>query len=896
MDELILTKVAPPVWMGSQIRRDHLLNRLDDALHRRLTLIHAPAGYGKTSLLSQWQQRHQGPGTLIAWLTLEQEDSDLKRFTQYVLLAMSGTVDSELPQAGDHLLSAEIPPRAALSAIINRLTNEERPVVLIFDDFHRANSDAIIDFMKSLIRLAPTNCYFIIASRDYPLVGQSVLAAEEQLLRFTVADLKFSEQEACALLGRNPEILLDDDDLRHIVERTEGWPIALQLTALSLRRSPDRKQLLGRLSESSADLARYLSEQVLLGLPCDMRDIVMRTALVDVVNGEIVNALCGRNDGWIVLERLEQQGIFLTALPDDRQGYRYHQLFVEYLRDRLARQDITQFQSVQRAAALWFASQDAVTQAVNHAILSGDVELLADVIEDAGAWRLIPSGMQDLAISALDKLPDVLLALRPRLQLLQVYATVKRGDLDLARSIHDSITPKPGRPIFSAELMTEIQMIGDLISEYENLPTTLADLLACETLLRTLPTSDHMMIGHFSESLGAKYYDSGRLERAMEPTLVAREHHLARGSAYSDLFTRFSEARVRHAQGRLKDACTILAVARVRIENGFGARSDLAANCAAFEAQTLYDQDALPEAEVLLRWSVPHMEQSDGWIDVYAAAYLTAARIEAAAGSLDEALAVLARARRLAQRRRLRQLELLAKICELELLIAHGQMDGLARNYARDMDLDALADDMTAESPTYRHVTVAASLCRARLRLIAGETETALAELEYLRRWGSEHGAGRLLIDVNILIAAGLQRSRSTMKAQAVFDETVSMAMFQEISRPFIDARRFVEPLLRATLQGRTTVDRFRDQFLKKLARSFLQRPVHSGAPTSLSPAEVDVLNYLCRGYANKEIARLIDMSPDTVKYRLKSLYHKMGVNRRRDAVALARDRLITVE
>jgi LuxR family maltose regulon positive regulatory protein len=289
------------------------------------------------------------------------------------------------------------------------------------------------------------------------------------------------------------------------------------------------------------------------------------------------------------------------------------------------------------------------------------------------------------------------------------------------------------------------------------------------------------------------------------------------------------------------------------------------------------------------------MEQSDGWIDVYTAAYLTAARIAAAAGSLDEALAVLARARRLARRRRLQQLELLARICELELLIAQGQMDGLAQNYARDIGLDALADDMMAESPTYRHVAVAAALCRARLRLIAGDTETALAELEQLRRWGSEHGAGRLLIDVNILVAAAHQRSGAAMKAQALFDETVSMAMFQEISRPFIDARRFVEPLLRATLQSRTTVDRFRDQFLKKLARSFQQRPVNSGAPT-LSPAEVDVLNYLCRGYANKEIARLIDMSPDTVKYRLKSLYTKMGVNRRRDAVALARDRLITVQ
>jgi LuxR family maltose regulon positive regulatory protein len=382
----------------------------------------------------------------------------------------------------------------------------------------------------------------------------------------------------------------------------------------------------------------------------------------------------------------------------------------------------------------------------------------------------------------------------------------------------------------------------------------------------------------------------------MEPNIVAREHHLARGSAYSDLFTRFLEARIRHAQGRLKDAGDILAAASARIDAGFGARSDLAANCAAFQAAALYDQDAVAEAEALLRWSVPHMEQSDGWVDVYAAAYLTAARSAAAGGSIEEARAILARARRLARRRRLWQLELLAKIGELEILIAHGQMDGLAQMCARDMDLDALADDMQAESPTYRHVAIAAALCRARLRLIGGETDAALADLALVRRWGSEHGAGRLLIDVNILIAAAHQRARATMKAQALFDETVSMAMFQDISRPFIDARRFVEPLLRATLQSRTTVDRFRDQFLKKLARSFLQRSVHSAAPTALSPAEVDVLNYLCRGYANKEIARLIDMSPDTVKYRLKSLYTKMGVNRRRDAVALARDRLMTAE
>lgn len=893
MDELIRTKTTPPVRMGNQIRRDILLARLDGALHRRLTLIHAPAGYGKTSLLSQWQQRHQESGVRIAWLTLEKEDADLKRLTRYILLSIGGDAPSA---RSERLISTELPPRAALSAIVNRLMREEQPVVLVLDDLHHATNDLIVDFMRSLIRLAPPHCHFVIASRDYPWLGQSVLAGEDQLLELGASDLKFSVDETAALLGHHPGVALDSADLDHIFERTEGWPIALQLTALSLRRSTDHKQLLQRLGGSSAELARYLSEQVLMGLQPDMRDVVMRTALVDTLTGDIVNALCERNDGWVVLERLEQQGVFLTALSDDRRGFRYHQLFAEYLRDRLLRQDVAQFRALQHAAARWFASQGSVAQAVNHAILSEDAELLATIVEEAGAWRLIPSGLQDVAAHALEKLPEAILAGRPRLQLMRIYLTVKGGELEIARSIHDRMVGSAGQSALSADLWTEVQMIGDVIAEYENLPTTLDGLLARETLLRTLPASDHIMLGHFNESLGAKYYDSGRLERAIEPTLAAREHYLARGSVYSDLFTRFLEARIRHAQGRLKDSSAILASAREQIEDAFGDRSDLAANCAAFEAETLYDRDHLPEATALLEWSIPHMEQSDGWVDVYAAGYLTAARGAMAEGTLDEARAMLARARRLAQRRRLRQLELLSQLHELQLLLMHGQMDGVAQEIAGEIGLDALANDMAEASPTYRHVAIAAALCRAQLRLIAGDTDTARAELDQLRRWGSEHGAGRLLIDVNILLAATYQRMRQPEQAQVLFDEAVGMAMFQNIIRPFIDARRFVEPLLRATLQGHATVDRFRDQFLKRLSRSFSHRSPSDGAQTALSSAEVEVLTYLCQGYGNKEIARLIGMSPDTVKYRLKSLYKKMGVSRRLDAVALARERLMAVK
>lgn len=886
LDELIQTRVAPPVWLGEQIRRDLLLARLDGALRRRLTLIHAPAGYGKTSLLAQWRQRHAGNAVRIAWLTLETDDADLKRLAGYLSLALA---DADGDEAA--ALPADLPPRAALSAIVNRLASQPQPVVIVLDDFHRADGPALSDFVSNLIRLAPGHCHFVVASRDHPSLGQSVLAAEDQLLEFTAEDLRFSAAETGALLARHRDAVLDEDDLRRIFERTEGWPIALQLVALSLRRGADPGALVSRFSGSGSELARYLSEQVLVALPHELQEAIVRTALVDRLTGEVVNLLCGCEDGWLLLERIEHQGIFLAPVADAAPAWRYHQLFAEYLRERLLRRDPAQHRTLQRTLASWFSGRGQVTEAVNHALRAEAPELLADIVENAGAWRLIPQGLQAVAERALDALPGDVVDARPRLGLARIYLAIKRGELAAARIDYDRLCAEGGDQRPDADLRTEILIVGDVLTDYENTPVTLEDLLEREALLRTLPGNDHLVLASICELLGAKYYEGGWLERAMEPTLAAREHYQALGSLYSDLFTRFLEARIRRSQGRARDAAGILAAARSQIVDNFGGRSDLAANCDAFEAELLYEQDRLDEAAERLAWSLPHMEQSDGWVDVYAAAYFTAARIEAARGAMEEALAMLSRARRLAARRRLRQLELLARLHELQLLLHTASDDDRARELARSIGLDALADGMRGEGGGYRQVLAMAAICRARLLLIDGDAARALAELDGLRQWATRHGAGRLLLEATVLYAQAQAVSGDARAAQASFDDAVGMAMFQDIVRPFIDAQRFVEPLLRARPQDAPQGDRFRDQFLKSLAKAYAAHPMDNGSQGLLSDAEVDVVGPLCRGLSNKEIARVIGMSPDTVKYRLKSLFRKIGVHRRQDAVRVLRER-----
>ncbi|MBL0914842.1 MAG: AAA family ATPase [Sphingopyxis sp.] len=884
MQDLIAAKFEPPLWMGDQIRREMLLGRLQGVLSHRLTLVHAPAGYGKTSLLSQWRDTLNAETARVAWLTLERDDRDLKRFVNYLLIALRR--EEGETKAG----STDLPPRAALSAMINEIGESGVPVVLILDDLHHAFSEAVGQFLETLVRLAPPNCHFLFASRDYPWVGQSILAAEEQLLEIGPADLRFSAQETECLLTRTDRPL-ETLDIDTLLDRTEGWPIAVQLASLSIKRGMEAERVIDEYCGTSSDLARYLSEQVLMTLPQETRDIVARTALVDRLTGEMVDLLCDRQDGWMVLERLEQQGVFLTPVSWERREYRYHQLFAEYLRDRFERSDRVQFAALQRRIASWLAERGQTAEALDHAILSGDDMLVAAILEDAGGWRLIPQGLQGVVERGLAKLPIALIRGRPRLALAQVYLQIKLGELGSARAEYDLFLAQVEGADLSVDLKTEVRVVGDTLSDYENQPVTFDDLLAREALLRKLPANDHLVLANISETLGAKYLEGGWLERALQPTLAARDHYLAIGSLYSDLFTRFLEARIKRAQGRSKEAEAILHAACANIADNYGDRSDLAANCAAFKAELLFEQDMVAEARELLAWALPHMEQSDGWVDVYAAAYFTEARALAGEGAFEEACDVIARARRVAARRRLRQLEMLADICSIELQISQGAPTHAVLAAAAVVGLDPMADMMHEESPTYRPVAVAASLCRTRLRLLVGDAELALGELQELREWAERHGAGRLLIDVNILTAAGLRQRGEIEQARACFDEAVGIAMFQNVVRPFVEARQFVQASLDDALEADAQVDRFRAQFMKSLARALAVYRNNVTVLGVFSEAEAEVLLYLSQGHSNKEIARLIGMSPDTVKYRLKSVFRKIGVSKRRDAVRISAER-----
>lgn len=872
--------------MGDQLKRDRLLERLNLALENRLTLIRAPAGYGKTSLLYQWRQDLERRGLQFAWLTLDRDDREFERLLRSVMIAIG---DDGVGGDGTSI-SPDLPPRAALSALVKYLSDNSEPFILILDDLHHAGSKKVIDFLGSLVRVAPASCHFVFSTRDNPSIGQSVLMAERQFVELSAQDLRFSEHETRSLLLRENETLAQTD-FDAILDRTEGWPIAVQLASISLKRGVDRDLLLARMGQSGSEVARYLSEQVLIALPDHLRKIVMQTAVLDTISGELINLVCDREDGGVVLEQLEQQGVFLNAVNADRRWFRYHQLFAEYVRDVFRKSDAAEYKRIQRMVALWFAGQDQVVEAVNHAVLSSDQAVLAEILEAAGGWRLIPQGMQGVVEFALANLPDPMIQSRVRLMLAYVYLHMKLGELGAARVAFDRFFSERSVRDESPDLQTEIRVVDDTLSDYENKPVTFDDLLSRESLLRKIPTNDHLVFANISETIAAKYYEGGWLERALQPTLRAREHYQACNSLYSEVFTLFVEARIKRAQGRNRESESILKACATTIDDHFGEASDLAANCSAFRAELLYEQGAFEQARDRLEWALSHMEQSDGWVDVYAAAYFTQARIAALLGTLEEAKAVIAKARRTAQWRRLRQLEILADICELDLHLTHRPDAELLTEHSALVKLDQFADTMEQQSPEYRPVAVAATLSRVKLHLSIGEDFAAIEELQGFIAWADKRGAGRLLIDANLLLAFGCRRRGDIDQSRSAFDEAVGIAMHQSIVSPFIEADRFVRPCLTDALNGETQVDRFREQFLKLIEKTLsgLRKETTGSGP--FNEAETEVLFYLSQGRSNKEIARLIGMSPDTVKYRLKSLFKKIGVNKRKDAVRVSAER-----
>jgi ATP/maltotriose-dependent transcriptional regulator MalT len=410
VDSLLNTKLFPPATHPNIVRRPRLIERLDVGLNpgHRLTLISAPAGYGKTTLLSEWIASRPGR---IAWLALDEHDNRAPHFWMYLIAAIQKTPlasNTTLGQTSLHMLQADqgASIQTILTPLIDDLGELSDTIILVLDDYHVISNQAIHEGVNFLLGHQPRQLHLVLATRADPPFPVSRLRAGGQLTELRAADLRFTADEAAAFLNTAMNLSLASPDVQALEARTEGWIVGLQLAALSLQAQPDRSAFIQMFSGSHRYILDYLGEEVLSGQPEPVQQFLLKTSILERLSGSLCDSLLNASSSQSTLEYLEQTNLFLIPLDEERHWYRYHHLFADLLRARLRRMvGQAEISRLYGAAAQWCEERGYPIQAVNYALAAQDTQRAARIVEQ-NTLALLTRGELTTLLTWIKLLPD----------------------------------------------------------------------------------------------------------------------------------------------------------------------------------------------------------------------------------------------------------------------------------------------------------------------------------------------------------------------------------------------------------------------------------------------------------------------------------------------------------
>jgi LuxR family maltose regulon positive regulatory protein len=410
--QLLATKFFVPSVSHEIVDRPRLHALLQKSLKHPLTIISAPAGFGKTTLLTNWIQSFSARHPLVAWLSLDEEDNDPQLFWTYVLSALSTHQLEGLTSLYKSLQSPQAPPfKYLLGGLINLLVESTQQFVLILDDYHLINEPQVHTTLSYLVESLPAQMHILLSTRTDPPLPLAKLRARQQLLEIHANQLRCTTEETKAFFKTVMGLQLPEESIEEVTAHTEGWLVGLQLIGLSLREPTHSATLLEEVSGDQRYILDYLTDEVLRKQPQEIQTFLLSTCILEQLNASLCNAVMGQANSQQMLERLEQANLFVVSLDSRRQWYRYHALFAEALRYRLEQNHGDLVPSLHHRASLWYAEHDQPTQAILHALHAKEWHWAADLIE-----RKSPCSPWPLSCSCLDADDD--------------YSTVRTGSLD----------------------------------------------------------------------------------------------------------------------------------------------------------------------------------------------------------------------------------------------------------------------------------------------------------------------------------------------------------------------------------------------------------------------------------------------------------------------------------
>jgi LuxR family maltose regulon positive regulatory protein len=889
-DSLLSTKLRPSQARPNLVVRPRLTVRLEREAGRKLTLISAPAGFGKTTLLVEWLKEREDGDRSVAWVSLDEGDSDPVRFLSYLVSALRRTVREGFGEGVLAALRSPGPPRmeAELGALINELVDLSGEIDVILDDYHVIESEEVHGVVSFLLEHLPPNLHLVVSTRIDPPLPLVRLRARNQMTELDAADLTFTPEEAASFLNTVMGLDLSAEDVAVLEVHTEGWIAGLQLAALSMRHHKDVSSFIRSFSGSHRDVLDYLAEEVLERQPGQVREFLLETSIAEYLTGTLCDAITGHSDGQEMLERLERENLFVVQLDEERRWYRYHHLFADFLRGRLMRERPESTGELHLRASAWYEGNGDLAEAIGHALSAPDHDLAARLIEK-GVEGAVERGEGTTALRWLEALPTEAKRLRPRLFVEHAVALVITGRPDDAEPLLKEAERaaeadgEDGRFLlgFASTVRSwRARLRGDAPEAVE----------LARRGLSLLPEGEVHVRNYAAVRLGDALRTVGDLAAADEAYAEAAEIGRAAHHAYGRLAGMVMHARVRAEQGRLREADEAFRRAlRLLTEEGFEL-SPAAGIVHIGMADLRYERDDLDGAERELERGMELAERT-GDVSTLVWAYLTLSRNKRARGDEGGALEKARQAERVAR----------DSGADLQIAITLAWMTRLLLGRGDLTEAVALKQERAANAENAADAAqVVDRLTSARLLHAQGRHREALPLLEELGETAETAGRTGDLIEILALQALALWAGSKKELAVSTLAQALALAAPEGYVRTFVDEGQPMAEILSGVLEAQQSGQpdsppRVPAHNIRKLL-AVLERD-DAGArlpakrlPEPLSGRELEVLQLVASGKSNRRIASELFVSVGTVKTHLNNLYRKLDARSRTQAVARGRE------
>ena len=876
---LLHSKLQIPGVRPSLVTRPRLLALLNQGLTRKIILVSAPAGFGKTTLLADWLNSASLPA---AWLSLDEDDNDFARFLTYLTAALQG-LDPSLDDTALELLQFPQPglKKAALAALLNQIEQIQTESLLVLDDYHFLNELEIHQALDYLLNYLPPTLHLVISTRADPPLGLARLRAQGTLLEIRLADLRFSQEEVQDFLSQEVTHSLPEGGISLLTARTEGWISGLQMAAISLRGKEDPGAFLQSFSGSHKYILDYLIEEVLQRQPPDIQHFLLQTSLLERMHGELCDTLVGRNDSQEILENLEKSNLFLIPLDEKRAWYRYHKLFRDLLNHRLALTQAEEIPALHAKASYWYENNGWPAQAIDHALEADDPSRAAGLIAREAEHTLMRSEVNTYQ-RWISRLPAGVVRKNPDLAFYEAWARMLKG----------------------VDFQGVLSLAGDLESSHPHLAGRLATLQA----FILISQGEFIRAGEIAEAALSQLTESDSYFRGMAFYILSLGRILKQDmSAALDNLAALSQ-RVEYDQNPMLKVMVLSQAARAQVHLGDLSQArqlyEEALECArdrrgswipiAGEAlmglgDLLRELGELDQAGDLI---LEGIELTQQWRQGAAIeGYLYLSRVKQLQGEWQAANQLLEKAVKMAEEYDVMALDdRLAAFWQARLWSFEGRVPDLEAwiiSHQVDRPLSVLKDDKGLILESYLHARE--KTVQARYLMLTGEYQAALDLSRQLAASLEELGWADTLIEIYLLESIILLKSGQGDQARTMIKKALGMGQAGGFKGTFLE----VGPDLTESLSAFSRDPEYAAYVaaLRQACKPGKTEP--PAAPQSLleplSDRELDVLGYLAGSLTTPEIAEEMVLSVNTVRTHIKNIYQKLGVHKRSAAVRRAR-------